>query len=152
MTEAMNKPINGYEFLESNLLIDIYTIGKEEIDAVMDIYKTCCLNYNEDCNFIKCSNCCFLGMFGLCVYVPDENTAYIFIRKLSYYVNILTKGIIGDTICYIVHETLHGVICHIGEQDAGKKYDLMRTRKDETFDYKRAFELEKKLPKNIAKE
>jgi hypothetical protein len=87
-------------------------------------------------------------MFGFCVYVQDDNTAYIFIRKLSRYVNVLTKGIIGDTVDYIVHEILHGVICHIGEQDAGKKYDLVRTHEDITFDYEKAFELEKKLLAN----
>jgi hypothetical protein len=149
MSETLNKLINDdYTFSESDLLIDIFTIGKEEIDVIMDIYKICCLNYNEDCEFIKCSNCCLLGMFGLCVYVKDENTAYIFIRKLSRYVNILSKGIIQDTIHYINHEVLHGVICHIGEKDAGKKYDLVRTHEDATFDYCKAFELEKRLLTN----
>lgn len=145
----MNKPINDdYKFLESDLLIDICIIGKEEIDAMMYIYKTCCLNYNEDCEFIKCSDCCFLGMFGLCAYIPSENTAYIFIRKLSRYINILSRGIVRDTIDYINHEVLHGVICHIGEKDAGKKYDLVRTHDGTTFDYCKAFELEKKLLSN----
>lgn len=151
MTET--KLINDdYKFSESYLFIDVYTIGKEEIDAIMDIYKTCCLNYNEDCKFIKCSDCCLLGMFGFCVYIPDENAAYIFIRKLSHYINRLSKGIIGDTVDYITHEVLHAVICYIGEGEAGKKYDLMQTHEDATFDYGKALELEKKLLTNDVKE
>jgi hypothetical protein len=144
--------MNNYILSESCLSINLFIIRKEEIDTIMERYKICCLNYDGDCEFIKCSNCCLLGMFGFCVHIPKENAAHIYIRKLSHYINrsksdyTVKAAIIKDTIDYINHEMLHVVICHIGEEDAGTKLDLIKHGKHSTFDYEKALELGKKLP------